>query len=207
MNKSKLIKRASLVALTAMLPLSQVATAGEVNISGWINEAMFAYDDGDSSDIVAITDNGTTLNSRIAFTGMQELPNSGLTAGFELTFEPQSGLGDGGITPLLFMNQANAGDNNHFGNGITLLASNIHLSGGFGKVTLGTQTMPTDNIAVLSDPSLTLWSGVSPVFRGNGFTIQGLGGVGNTAAAAGGLATGAANKTWASNLACEPRLV
>lgn len=189
MNKSKLIKRASLVALTAMLPLSQVATAGEVNISGWINEGMFAYDDGDSSDIVATGDNGTTLNSRIAFTGMQELPNSGLTAGFELTFEPQSGLGDGGITPLLFMNQANAGDNNHFGNGITLLASNIHLSGGFGKVTLGTQTMPTDNIAVLSDPSLTLWSGVSPVFRGNGFTIQGLGAT-------------AANTTWASNLAC-----
>ncbi len=187
MNKT--IKGACLIAATALLPLSQAATAGEVNISGWINEGMFFYDDSNNSDIVASQDNGTTLASRIAFTGTQELPNSGITAGFELTFEPTSGLGtDNGATPLLSYNQASDNQNN-FGGDIGLLASNIHLSGTFGKVTLGTQTMPTDNIAVLSDPSLTLWSGVSPVFRGNGYTIQGLG-------------AGAANTTWASNLQC-----
>jgi hypothetical protein len=188
-NVNKTIKGACLVAATAMLPLSQAATAGEVNISGWINEGMFYYDDSNNSDVVASQDNGTTLSSRIAFTGTQELPNSGLTAGFELTFEPTSGLGaDNGATPLLSYSQASDGQNN-FGGDIGLLASNIHFGGGFGKITLGTQTMPTDNIAVLSDPSLTLWSGVSPVFRGNGYVIQGLG-------------AGAANTTWASNLAC-----
>lgn len=189
MNKT--IKGACLVAATAMLPLSQAATAGEVNISGWINEAMFYYDDSNNSDIVATQDNGTTLASRIAFTGTQELPNSGLTAGFELTFEPTNGLGNG-ATPLL-SNQSGAtgiDSSNSFGTDIGLLASNLHVSGGFGKLTLGTQTMPTDNIGVLSDPSLTLWSGVSPVFRGGGFTIQGLG-------------AGAVDTTWGSNLQCQ----
>ena len=83
MNKTKLLKRASLVAMTAMLPFSQVATAGEVNISGWVNEGMFYYDDGNSSDVSVVQDNGTTLATRINFIGTQELPNSGLTAGFE----------------------------------------------------------------------------------------------------------------------------
>ena len=54
MNKTKL-KGACLVAATAMLPLSQAATAGEVNISGWINEGMFYYDDGNNSDIARST--------------------------------------------------------------------------------------------------------------------------------------------------------
>jgi len=182
-NKTKLLKRASLVAMTAMLPFSQVATAGEVNISGWVNEEMFAYDDGNSSDIIAAEANGITLGTRLQFAGTQELPNSGLTAGFEFSVEP------GGLTPLLSITQANGGDNNTAFTSVNLLSSSINLSGGFGKVTLGTQSMPTDNIGVLSDPSLTLWASVSPVFRGNGLTIQGLG-------------AGAANTTWASNLQC-----
>ncbi len=183
MNKTKLLKRASFVAMTAMLPFSQVATAGEVNISGWVNEEMFAYDDGNSSDIIAAEANGITLGTRLQFAGTQELPNSGLTAGFEFSVEP------GGLTPLLSITQANGGDNNTAFTSVNLLSSSINLSGGFGKVTLGTQSMPTDNIGVLSDPSLTLWASVSPVFRGNGLTIQGLG-------------AGAANTTWASNLQC-----
>ena len=191
MNKTKLLKRASLVAMTAMLPFSQVATAGEVNISGWVNEGMYYYDDGNSSDVSVVQDNGTTLATRINFIGTQELPNSGLTAGFEVSVEPVNGLGaDHGITPLLFATQANTGDINDFGSDIGLLGNNIFLSGAFGKLTWGTQSMPTDNIGVLADPSMTLWTSVSPVFRGNGFTIQGLG-------------AGAANTTWGSNLTCR----
>jgi len=187
---NKTIKSACIVAATAMLPLSQAATAGEVNISGWINEAMLYTDDGNNSDVAAVQDNGTTLASRLAFTGTQALPNTALTAGFELTFEPGNTLGaNNGVTPLLSSQSALSNANN-FGSDIGLLASNIHLSGGFGKVTLGTQTMPTDNIGVLSDPSLTLWSGVSPVFRGPGFTIRGLG-------------AAATNTTWGSNLLCQ----
>jgi hypothetical protein len=182
-NKSKLLKRASLVAMAAMLPLSQVATAGEVNISGWVNEELFAYDDGTSSDIIAAEANGITLGTRLQFAGTQELPNSGMTAGFEFSVEP------GGLTPLLSITQATGGDNNTAFTSVNLLSSSVNIAGGFGKLTLGTQSMPTDNIAVLSDPSLTLWSGVSPVFRGNGLTITGLGAT-------------AANTTWASNLQC-----
>ncbi len=195
MNKT--IKGACLVAATAMLPLSQAATAGEVNISGWVNESMMYYDDGQGSDVVSSTDNGTTLNSRITFTGNQELPNTGSKAGFEITFEPTSGLngssafgssqaplsangqGNGFVQPSVSGNQG-FDENNAFGANVGLLASNLWLSGGWGKLTLGTQGMPTDNIAVLEDPSVTLWTNVAPVFRGGNFTIQGL-----TGAAAG----------------------
>ncbi len=174
MNKT--IKGACLVAATAMLPLSQAATAGEVNISGWINEGMLYYDDGQSSDIAATQDNGTTLATRVTFTGTQELPNSGLTAGFEFSVEPSNSLqDDNGVTPLV-NTQTAVSNANAFGTDIGLLASNLFLSGSFGKITLGTQSMPTDNIGVLSDPSLTLWSGISPVFRGAGFAIQGVNG-------------------------------
>ena len=51
--------------------------------------------------------------------------------------------------------------------------------------------MPTDNIAVLEDPSLTLWSAISPVFVGNFTPINGL-----TAAAPTG------STTWSSFLTC-----
>lgn len=174
--------------MTAMLPFSQVATAGEVNISGWVNEEMFYFDNGDNADIVATEANGTTLGTRIAFTGTQELPNSGLTAGFDLSFEPGNVLGSGnGFSPLV--SGQTIGDANQFGADVGVLASNLFISGGFGKLTLGTQSMPTDNIGVLSDPSLTLWSGVSPVFRGGGMTIAGLG-------------AGASNSTFASFLRC-----
>ena len=125
MNKTKLLKRASFVAMTAMLPFSQVATAGEVNISGWVNEEMFAYDDGNSSDIIAAEANGITLGTRLQFAGTQELPNSGLTAGFEFSVEP------GGLTPLLSITQANGGDNNTAFTSVNLLSSSINLSGGF----------------------------------------------------------------------------
>lgn len=188
MNKT--IKGACLVAATAMLPLSQAATAGEVNISGWVNEGMLYYDDGQSSDIAAVQDNGTTLATRLTFTGTQELPNSGLTAGFEISVEPSNTLdATNGATPLL-SNQTAIENANAFGSDIGLLASNLFISGSFGKITLGTQSMPTDNIGVLSDPSLTLWSGISPVFRGAGFGIQGLGAT-------------ATKTAWGSFLACN----
>jgi len=160
-----------------MLPLSQMAMA-EVNISGWVNEGIMFYDDGDSSDVVQSADNGTTLNTRISFTGSTELPDSSMSAGFEITMEPSSGLNPGlfgGQTPLGLSNQASFTDDNNFGSAVTVLASNLWFSGNWGKLTVGTQSMPTDNIAVLGDPSVTLWANISPVFRGNGFTIRGTG--------------------------------
>lgn len=167
MDKFQTLKGACLVAVVSMLPLSQVAMA-EVSISGWINEGMQFYDDGLTSDAVQASDNGTTLGSRITFSGSSEV-STGLTAGFEVIIEPQSTS-----TPLIFSNQSTFGDT--VGDNLGVLGSSLNISGSWGKVTAGLQSMPTDNIAVLEDPSLTLWSGISPIFRGNGFTINNGGG-------------------------------
>jgi porin-like protein len=186
-NKSKLIKRVGLVAATAMLPLSQAAIAdGNWGISGWINEGVTYYDTGESEGLYQSSENGHTLGSRVTLSGSTDLPNSGLSAGFELIIEPQStsellGSGSGGFQgstfgkesvggPDPFLTAAGAPGNGH---DLTVLGNSLHVSGGFGKVTVGLQSMPTDNIAVLEDPSLTLWSAISPVFVGNGTLING----------------------------------
>jgi hypothetical protein len=182
-NKSKLIKRVGLVAATAMLPLSQAALAdGNWGISGWVNEGVSYYDDGVGSDIIENSDNGTTLGTRITLSGSTDLPNSGLTAGFEIILEPSDTANLLGIGSSASPN----GDQN--GHAIGVLGNSINVGGSFGKVTVGLQSMPTDNIAVLEDPSLTLWASISPVFRGNGTTIQGLG--------------AATKTTWGSFLQC-----
>ncbi|SMN12349.1 hypothetical protein SPBRAN_568 [uncultured Candidatus Thioglobus sp.] len=168
--KIKLLKTAGLVAVSSMLAFSQAALA-EINISGWINEGVIFYDDGVGSDVVQSTDNGTTLASRITFAGSTDL--DGLEAGFEVIIEPRAVN-----TPLIFANQDSSfgsgggafGDSN--GHTLGVLGSSLYVKGAGGKLTVGLQSMPTDNIAVLEDPSLTLWSGISPVFRSNGFTIQ-----------------------------------
>lgn len=193
------IKKASIAAMAAVLPLS---AAAEVSISGWINEGMTYADDGRNSAIYQESENGHTLGSRITLSGSGEVGN-GLTVGMEVIIEPQStsallgsGSGSRGGTTGVFGDEAvggpdgflqNAGLAGH-GHDLTVLGNSLNISGGFGKVTVGLQSMPTDNIAVLEDPSLTLWSAISPVFVGNGVGIQGSGG-----------ATGA---TWGSFLTC-----
>ncbi|MGI9228436.1 MAG: porin [Gammaproteobacteria bacterium] len=127
---------------------------------------MLFYDDGEGSDAVQSSDNGTTLGNRITIAGSADLPSSSFKAGFEVILEPLSVS-----TPLIFSNQDTYGDTN--GSAIGVLGNSAYFGGPFGKITLGLQSMPTDNIAVLADPSLTLWSAISPVFRGNGFTIRG----------------------------------
>ena len=165
MNKKRLLKGALAVATAAMFPLSQAMADSGVSISGWINEGVLYYDDGVGSDVVQLSDNGTTLGSRITFAGSTDLP-AGLNAGFEVIVEPLSVH-----TPLIFSNQSNVGDTT--GDALGVLGSSVFFGGAWGKLTFGLQTMPTDNIAVLADPSLTLWDGISPVFRGNGFSIRG----------------------------------
>ena len=167
-----------------------------VSISGWINESMSYYDDGEGSDVVQMSDNGTTLGSRITFAGSMGLME-GLNAGFDVTIEPFSGNpnflpGDTGrhITPLVFSNQDNLDTFN--GGDIGLLGTSVYFSGDWGKVTLGLQSMPTDNIGVLGDPSMTIWSGVGAMFRGSGFFLRG--------AEGDGLAAGGG--TWGSFIQC-----
>ncbi|TNE80337.1 MAG: porin, partial [Gammaproteobacteria bacterium] len=110
------IKVASALVVSSTTLLSQSVFAEEPakpswNISGWINESMSYYDDGEGSDMVQLSDNGTTLGSRITFSGSTTL-NGGLDAGFDVTIEPFSGnpnfTGNGNqITPLVFSNQDN----------------------------------------------------------------------------------------------------
>ncbi|MFW2439209.1 MAG: porin [Arenicellales bacterium] len=177
MNKHALSQGVGMVAaLTMLLAPQAVMAEGSLTISGWINEGMTYWDDGDDSDAAQLSDNGTTLGSRIVFSGTYKPPKTDLNAGFEVILEPLSGTsnfaGGGQITPLLFANQDNLDTFN--GGDIGALAHNLYVGGGWGKITLGLQSMPTDNIAVLQDPSLTIWSGISPVFRGNGFFIRGV---------------------------------
>ena len=166
------------IPVAALLGFSHVALADaggdNWSISGWINEGMTWYSDGANSDLVQTSDNGTTLGSRVTLSGNVDLPNTGLNAGFEVIFEPQAAN-----SPLIVANQTTSdsltnpvafGDSNFHRIGI--LGNSVNLSGGFGKLTFGLQSMPTDNIAVLADPSMTLWSAVSLVIRANGFYIN-----------------------------------
>ena len=192
--KTNRFNTAFLVAATVLLSVSPGAMAEDEttwNISGWINEGMTYYDDGEGSNAAQLSDNGTTLGSRITLSGSYEPEKTGLKAGFEVIVEPFSGTpnfaGGGQTTPLLFANQDNLETFN--GGDIGLLGSSVNIGGNWGKVTVGLQSMPTDNIAVLADPSGTIWSGISPIFRGNGFFIRGVG-------------AGAANTTWGSFAQC-----
>lgn len=174
--------------------LAEEAAKPSWNISGWVNESMSFYDDGEGSDVVQLSDNGTTLGSRITFSGSTEL-TTGLNAGFDVTIEPFSGTpnftGNGNqITPLVFSNQDNLDSFN--GGDIGLLGTSIYVGGDWGKVTLGLQSMPTDNIGVLGDPSMTLWSGVGAMFRGSGFFLRGAEGAGLVAGGG----------TWGSFIQC-----
>lgn len=143
------------------------------DISGWINEGITYYDDGQGSDIAQLGDNGTTLGSRIQLSGGYAPENAGLTFGFEVIIEPTAAVDGNSASPLL-SNQDGISNANAFGSGVSLLSNNVHVSGDFGKITIGTQSMPTDNIAVLADPSVTIWSGISPLFRMLGFSIRGV---------------------------------
>ena len=172
MNKLKTLKGTALVVAASMLPLSQAVMA-DVSISGWANEGITFYDDGASSDAVQTSDNGTTLGTRLTFAGSSEV-STGLTAGFEIILEP-SATGN-----LLGFGSTNGLNDDQNGHDIGVLGNSVNVGGAWGKVTVGLQSMPTDNIAVLEDPSLTLWSSISPVFRGNDATIQGLEGATKT---------------------------
>ena len=166
MNKFKLLKGVCLVAATSMIPISQAAMA-EVSISGWINHGIQFWDDGQASDATALHDNGNTLGDRLTFTASSEVA-TGLTGGIELITE--FGIGNASLGGD--NNQEAFANHNNTTTAVTLLASNVWLSGAWGKLTFGTQSMPTDNIAVLEDPSLTLWSSISPVFHSNAKTIK-----------------------------------
>ncbi|WP_412971028.1 porin [Glaciecola sp. MF2-115] len=174
MNNKKLFKTCIATAILASMSATAMADDEATwKISGWINEGITYYDDGQGSDIAQLGDNGTTLGSRIALTGGYKPENTGLQFGFEVIVEPTAAVDGNSSSPLL-SNQDGISNANAFGSGVSLLSNNVYMSGDFGKITIGTQSMPTDNIAVLADPSVTIWSGISPLFRMLGFSIRGV---------------------------------
>ncbi|MCB1916854.1 MAG: porin, partial [Rhodocyclaceae bacterium] len=123
------------------LGFSQAALSeSNLNISGWVNEGMVYYDDGVDSDTFQTTDNGTTLNSRITFSASADVPNTSMKAGMEIILEPNQSS----ETPLLFSSQSASGGSGA-GDTIGTLGKSIYLEGSWGKVTMGLQSMPTDN--------------------------------------------------------------
>lgn len=200
MKKSKFMKGASIAAAAMLLPMSQAVMAeGTWGISGWVNEGISMYDDGETSDTAQLTDNGTTLASRITLSGTYQPEGTGINAGFEFIIEPHNSA-----SPLIFATQsdfeeydAGVGD---LDSTLGLLSHNIHVGGSWGKVTIGKQSMPTDNIAVLADVSGTIWSGVSAIFRGNNFVIR------DTTGPADGInmtVLGQTNATWGQFAQCH----
>ncbi len=191
MNSKLALKSCLATAILASVSSAALADGHEAatwNISGWINEGITYYDDGQGTDVAQLGDNGTTLGSRISLTGGYKPENTGLQFGFEVIVEPTAAVDGNSASPLL-SNQDGLSNANSFGSGVSLLSNNIYVSGDFGKITIGTQSMPTDNIAVLADPSVTIWSGISPLFRMLGFSIRGID------AAAG-------NQTWGNFAQC-----
>jgi hypothetical protein len=162
-------KKALLAVAMGAFSASAVADAGGTNwsLSGWINEGIIYYDDGGTSDINQTSDNGVTLGSRMTFAGSTDLSH-GLSAGFEVILEPQ----DVATQPIL-TNQTALDTSTNLLGGVTTLGHNVHVAGGWGKLTVGLLSTPTDNIAVLADPSLTLWDSIAVLFRGNGFVTAG----------------------------------
>lgn len=170
MKASKFLKGTGIAAAAMLLPMSQAAMAeGTWGISGWINEGITYLDDGTDTAIGQISDNGTTLGSRITLNGTYEPENTGLKTGFEFILEPGTQLGD---QPLIGLTVDKLDSSDGFASDIGLLSHNIFIGGDWGKVTIGKQSMPTDNIAVLADPSLTIWSGISPIFRFQGVALR-----------------------------------
>lgn len=170
MNKN-LIKKASLVLMSGLLPIS--ASAGEVSISGWVNEEMMVFDTPAGSDVAQVSGNGITLGSRITFAGTQDLGN-GLTSGFEVIVEPQD------PTQPLLGTETGLSNVNGLGDALGVLGHMVYLSGSMGKISMGLLSTATDNIAVLGDPSLTLWSSIAIPYHNAGFSAGTIGGTAAT---------------------------
>ena len=150
------------------------------------------WDDGVDSDAYVVSDNGTTLGTRITFAGNATI-NSDWSAGYNITIETQSDdnfLGNilqGGAAA----NQQNQ-NNDDTGNFSVLYSFMWVKSQQLGTLSWGLQSQATDNISIV-DLSGTLFSGNNVVFNGNTFRLRGANG---GAAALSGFA-------WANALGCS----
>ncbi len=143
-----------------------------LTISGWVAEQVTYWDDG-GEDNVYVTGLGTTLGSNIKFTGQATIV-PGWTAGYVLHLEA-----DG--SDALTTNQATHNGPGFFAgtsNYVQTLQSYWFLrSESLGKVSVGLQSMVSDNAAILVDGSGSLVPANWVAFDVAGFGIRQNGGV------------------------------
>ncbi|GAA6212962.1 hypothetical protein NBRC116602_27030 [Hyphomicrobiales bacterium 4NK60-0047b] len=134
-----------------------------LTVSGWVNTGLYIWDDGVDSDAYVVTDNGTTLATRITFSGSAKI-NSDWSAGYTITIEPQNS------EALLGVTQNN--DDGGAVNGVGLLESYMYVkSEQLGKLSWGLQSQATDNVGIV-DLSGSIFSSIPVVFRGNAFLLR-----------------------------------
>ena len=112
-------------AVSSALALPMAAHAVEGSVSGHVNRAIISVDDGGANDGDLQHVDSNASASRFRFTGSEDLGN-GMTAGVQLEYGVNS--------------DATKGNTN-------LRHANVHLSGGFGKLTIGHASTPADGMA------------------------------------------------------------
>ncbi len=134
-----------------------------LTISGWVNTGIYIWDDGIDSDAYVVSDNGTTLGTRITFSGSAKI-NSDWSAGYTITIEPQN------AETLVGVSQTN--DDGGLINGVGLLESYMYVkSEQLGKLSWGQQSSATDNVGIV-DLSGSIFSSIPVVFRGNNLVLR-----------------------------------
>lgn len=134
-----------------------------LTISGWVNTGLYIWDDGVDSDAYVISDNGSTLGTRVTFAGSAKI-NSDWSAGYAITIEPSNS------TALLGVRQND--DDAGTPDGVGLLESYMYIkSEQLGKLSWGQQSQATDNVGIV-DLSGSIFSSIPVVFRGNNFRLR-----------------------------------
>lgn len=171
-------------------------------VSGSVNTAIFAWDDGIDSDVYVGDDNSYTISNVLRFHGSAKI-NSEWTAGYKIAIDI---LGDGSGGAILGINQAN--DDASLLPGINQTESYMYVeSKQLGRLSWGFLSGAADNSAALVDPSGSYWASLAPIFRGQGFFLRNSNGAtyNNTAGLTGTASTvgSGTNLNWGDFAQCQ----
>ena len=132
-----------------------------LTVSGWVTQQITWWDDGFEKNTY-VHDLGTTLGSHVKFTGAAQI-SPGWSAGYVLQLEAVSNDG------LLGIDQDNPTGNQH----VNALQSYWFIkSDMLGKVSVGKQSQPSDNAAILVDGSGSLIAANWVAFDSNNFFMR-----------------------------------
>lgn len=125
-NRTRLLPAAACVSLASTLALTSTpASAFEFKISGQVDRAVIAADNGEDVDAAFVDNTGS--NTRFRFTGSQDLDN-GVTLGFKY----EIGLGDNG-SATFDVNNPNGSNGTFLDNRL----ANVYAEGHYGRLTFG----------------------------------------------------------------------